>query len=121
MTGVLFVSVMVLVHRFFATVEGSGDNPAFLGITAAIRHWDFHGLDVKAFWSLPYVMAGVSFLTRISDRSGLLLVSYCAGFAMIVLAYRLWGGWVAGFFAVLNFDWMQRLFLGTFHPLARLD
>lgn len=79
MTGVLSVSVMALFHRFFATVEGSGDNPAFLGITAAIRHWDFHGLDVKAFWGLPYVMAGVSFLTRISDRDALLLVSYCAG------------------------------------------
>jgi hypothetical protein len=116
-TGILFVSVMVLFHRFFATVEGSGDNPAFLGITAAIRHWDFHGLDVKAFWGLPYVMAGVSFLTRISDRNALLLVSYCAGFATIVLAYRLWGGWVAGFFAVLNFDWMQRLFLGGSEPL----
>lgn len=36
---------------------------------------------------------------------------------MIVLAYRLWGGWVAGFFAVLNFDWMQRLFLGGSEPL----
>ena len=116
-TGVLFVSVLALFHRFFVTVEGFGDNGAYIGITSAIRHWDFRGLDVKAFWGLPYVMASVSFLTRISDRNALLLVSYSAGFATIVLAYRLWGGWVAGFFAVLDFDWMQRLFLGGSEPL----
>jgi hypothetical protein len=34
------------------------------------------------------------------------------------MACRLWGGWVAGFFAVLNFDWMQRSFLGGSEPLA---
>jgi len=116
-TGILFVSVMALFHRFWTTLEHSGDNAAFLDIASAIRHWDFQGLEVKAFWGLSYVMAGVSLLTRISDRNALLLVSYCAGFAAIVLAYRLWGGWIAGFFAILNFDWMQRLFLGGSEPL----
>ena len=31
--------------------------------------------------------------------------------------FRLWGGWVAGFFAILNFDWMQRSYLGGSEPL----
>jgi len=35
----------------------------------------------------------------------------------VALACRLWGGWVAGFFAVLNFDWMQRSCLGGAEPL----
>jgi hypothetical protein len=34
-----------------------------------------------------------------------------------VLAFRLWGGWIAGFFAVLNFEWMQRSCLGGSEPL----
>jgi hypothetical protein len=34
-----------------------------------------------------------------------------------VIAYRLWGGWVAGFFAILNVDWIQRSFLGGSEPL----
>jgi hypothetical protein len=116
-TGIVFVSVIALFGRFVVIVEGSGDNGAFLGIASAIRHWNFQTLVIKAFWGFPYVMAGVSLLTRISDRSALLLVSYVAGFAAVVLAYRLWEGWVAGFFAALNFDWMQRLFLGGSEPL----
>lgn len=116
-TAAVFILVMVLFHSFLATVEGSGDNAAFLRIASAIRRWNFQGLVVKAFWGLPYAMASISFLTRISDRNALLLVSYCSGVAAMVLAYRLWGGWIAGFFAILNFDWMQRLFLGGSEPL----
>jgi hypothetical protein len=37
--------------------------------------------------------------------------------ASIALAHRLWGGWVAAFFTLLNFDWMQRSFLGGSEPL----
>lgn len=120
MSGIVFVSVMLLFHSFLAKVVNSGDNPAFLGIASAIRHWDFRGLNVKAFWGLPYTMAAVSSLTRISDRNALLLISYVTGFSTIVLAGRLWGNWIAGFFAVLNFDWIQRLFLGGSEPLFML-
>jgi hypothetical protein len=42
----------------------------------------------------------------------LLLISFGACFASIILATKLWGGWIAGLFAVLNFDWLQRSFLG---------
>jgi Gpi18-like mannosyltransferase len=33
------------------------------------------------------------------------------------LAWTLWDGWIAGFFAVLNFDWLQRSYLGGSEPL----
>jgi hypothetical protein len=53
----------------------------------------------------------------VSDRTALLLVCFASSFASIAIAYRLWGGWVAGFFAILNFDWMQRSYLGGSEPL----
>ena len=91
--------------------------PAYMSVASAIRHWDFHDLSVKQFWGLPYAMAAVSIVFHISDRTSLLLISALASFASVGLVYRLWGGWTAGFFAVLNFDWMQRSFLGGSEPL----
>jgi hypothetical protein len=44
------------------------------------------------------------------------LISLASSLVAVVLAYQLWGGWVAGFFAILNFDWMQRCFLGGSEP-----
>jgi hypothetical protein len=86
-------------------------------VASAIRHWNFQGLVVKQFWGLPYFMAAISTLTRVSDRTALLLVSFISYFVSVALAYRLWGGWVAGFFSLLNFDWLQRSFLGGSEPL----
>jgi hypothetical protein len=86
-------------------------------VANAIRHWNFQGLVVKHFWGLPYLMAAFSTVTRMSDRSALLLISLVSSVVAVVLAYQLWGGWVGGFFAVLNFDWMQRSFLGGSEPL----
>src|SRR5437016_11113175 len=63
-------------------------------------------------------MAVISLTTRIPDVASLLLVSFVSSFISIALAYRLWGGWIAGLFAVLNFDWLQRSFLGGSEPLA---
>src|SRR5437660_8286819 len=63
-------------------------------------------------------MAVISLTTRIPDVASLLLVSFVSSFISVALAYRLWGGWIAGLFAVLNFDWMQRSFLGGSEPLA---
>lgn len=63
-------------------------------------------------------MAAASGVTTISDQSSLLLISFASSFLSAAFSYRLWGGWVAGLFAVLNFDWMQRSFLGGSEPLA---
>ncbi|HUE52252.1 MAG TPA: hypothetical protein VMO80_07930 [Terriglobales bacterium] len=103
--------------NFFGVVDNSGDNRAYINVAAAIKHWSFHGLFIKHFWGLPYVMAAVSTVTRTSDRASLLLVCLLSSVVGTVLAFRLWGGWVAGFFAVLNFEWMQRSCLGGSEPL----
>jgi len=111
-TALVFFAVLVQFRPFLAVAKSSGDNTALVDIASAIRHWKFQGLNIKAFWGLSYVVAVVSLVTPLSDMNALLLVSYASGIATIILVHKLWGGWVAAFFAVLNFYWMQRLFLG---------
>jgi hypothetical protein len=116
-TCLVFVAVVARLYNYFALVDNSGDCSAYMAIASAIRHWNFHGLTVKQFWGLPYAMAALCFSIGVSERTALLLICFGSSFASVVIAYRLWGGWVAGFFAILNFDWMQRSYLGGSEPL----
>jgi hypothetical protein len=95
----------------------SGDSSAYMTLASAIRRWNFGGLVVKQFWGLPYAMAALSTVTRISDRTALLTISVLASWIATALAWKLCNGWIAGFFAVLNFDWLQRSYLGGSEPL----
>jgi len=113
----VFASVIFLFQNYFATVDNFGDSSAYMTLASAIRHWDFHGILIKQFWGLPYAMAGVSKLTGLSDRTALLLFSLVPSLLAVVLARRLWDGWIAGYFALINFDWMQRSCLGGSEPL----
>ena len=114
---VIFVAVVMRFRNFFAAVDNFGDSSAYMGIASAIRRWDFHGLVIKQFWGLPYLMVLVSTVTRVSDRTALLLISLTASVVSVILASKLWGPWVAGFFAAINFDWLQRSVLGGSEPL----
>jgi hypothetical protein len=116
-TGVVFILFICLFQNYSTKVDNFGDSLSHMEIAAAIRHWNFRGLIIEHFWGLSYVMAALSILTRVSDRTALLVVCLVSSFATVILAYRLWGGWVAGLFAILNFDWMQRSFLGGSEPL----
>ncbi len=113
----MFVATVSLHQNYFALVDYFGDNYSYMAIASAIRSWNFQDITVKHFWGLSYVIAGFSLLTDTSVRSSLLLVSFAASLASIALAHRLWGGWIASFFAVLNLDWLQRSFLGGAEPL----
>jgi hypothetical protein len=62
-------------------------------------------------------MAATSKITGVSDRGALLTISGISSLASVVLAYRLWGGWIATVFALINFDWYQRSYLGGSEPL----
>jgi hypothetical protein len=119
-TCLLFVSCILLFRNYFDLVDNFADSAAYMGLAYAIRHWDFHGVVIKQFWGLPYAMAALSSLTGLSERASLLLISALSSFAAVLVAYRLWGGWIAGFFAVLNFDWLQRSYLGGSEPLFAL-
>lgn len=115
--SLLFFLTVISLGHFRAVVDGFGDSVAYMNVAAAIRHWDFSHLVVKQFWGYPYAMALLSTLTGAPDRVALLLISYLSYLISVGLAHRLWGGWVAAFFAVLNFDWLQRAMLGGSEPL----
>jgi hypothetical protein len=117
LTGCMFVGFICLFQSYCAKVDYFGDSLSYMGIASAIRHWDFKGLVIEHFWGLPYFMAFLSKVTHVSDRTALLAICFASSFASVILVHRLWGGWVAGLFAVLNFDWMQRSFLGGSEPL----
>jgi hypothetical protein len=96
MSAVLFVFTILGFQNYFVTVTNFGDSAAYGTVASSIRHWDFRGLQIKQFWGYPYAAAALSLLTRIPDQSSLLLVSSISSLLSVVLAYRLWGGWIAG-------------------------
>ena len=117
MTFLLFVSIIATVRGYGTAIDQFADSSAYIGIASALRHWDFHGIVVKQFWGLPYAMAGLSKVTGLPDRVSLIAFSLIPSLASVLLVRRLWDGWVAAFFAILNFDWLQRSFLGGSEPL----
>lgn len=116
-SAVIFVVFISVMTPYLALVDNFGDNSAYMSIAAAIRKWDFRGVFVKHFWGLPYFMSAISNPTGISERTALLLVSWVSSLVAVILAYRLWGGWIATTFSIVNFDWYQRSYLGGSEPL----
>jgi hypothetical protein len=115
--GLLFVGVIGSFKNYPEAIDNFADSSGYIAVASAIRHWNFRGLIIKQFWGVSYLMAAISIISGLSDRASLIFVSVASYFASIAFVYRLWGGWVAGFFAVLNFDWFQRSFLGGSEPL----
>ena len=112
-----FVTFLALFRNYAAAVDDFGDSSAYMTLASTIRHWTFDGVVVKQFWGLPYAMVALPTITRVSDRTALLAISVVGSCVAVALAWTLWDGWVAGFFAVLNFDWLQRSYLGGSEPL----
>jgi hypothetical protein len=113
----LFVLCIVLAKNYAAAVDTFGDSGGYIKLAAAIRHWDFQGILIKQFWGLPYAMAALSKLTGASDLTALLVLSLVPSLLAAVLAQKLWNAWIACYFAILNFDWLQRSCLGGSEPL----
>ena len=112
-----YLLVLSLLINYWTEVGPFGDNQPYEQIASAIRHWDFSQLHPKLFWGLPYAMAVLSKATGASDLKSLLFISMVSSLIAILIAYRLWGGWVAGFFAVASREWMERSLLGGAEPL----
>jgi len=113
----VFVLVTTRFRGYAGAVDRFGDSSAYMALASAIRRWDFTGVAIKQFWGLPYAMAALSKLTGLSDRTSLLIFSLLPSGIAALLARRLWDGWIAGYFAILNFDWLQRSCLGGSEPL----
>lgn len=114
--AVLFAVVLIQFQTYASKVDTFGDNDSYLAAANAIRHWNFRGMEVKVFWGLSYVMAGLSWL-RVPPRSALLLICMFSSLISVLLARHLWGPWIAGFFTVLSFRWIQLSLLGGAEPL----
>lgn len=113
----LFIAIVGRLRGYATAIDNFGDSSAYMSIASALRHWDFRQIVVKQFWGLPYAMAALSKLSGASDRVSLLGFSLVPSVLSVLLVRRLWDGWVAGFFATLNFDWLQRSCLGGSEPL----
>ena len=113
----IFISIISFARGYGISVDNFGDSSAYMNFASAIRHWDFRGIEVKQFWGLPYAMAALSKLTGASERTSLLVISLLSSLITVLLARRLWNGWIAAYFAILNFDWLQRSCLGGSEPL----
>jgi hypothetical protein len=75
-------------------------------IAEGVRHWDRSQMSARHFWGLPYAMAGVELATGLSGAAALWLICLLSSGLTLGLATRLWGGWVAAWFAVINWDWI---------------
>lgn len=118
MVSVIFVAVVATLDDYAKRAAQAGDNRIYVELTGIIRQGDVSRVTVTPqFWGLPYLAALVAKTTTVSDTAAIVLVSVLASFASIALAYRLWGGWVAAFFAIISWDWMQRSLLGGAEPL----
>jgi hypothetical protein len=114
LTYLLVVSLFVDYREFIRTF---GDNSPYVTITSAIEHWNFANLRIKLFWGLPYAVAALSSVTRLSNLNALVAISMLASVITVMLAYKLWGGWVAMTFVIVSREWLERSLLGGAEPL----
>jgi hypothetical protein len=117
LSALLFAAVVSHFESYLTEVDKVGDNVAYMDAAYAIRAWSFQNVTVKQFWGLPYAIVLLSFVPTVTLKAALLLVSLSCSLLGVLLIERLWGGWIAVYFALLNFDWMQRSYLGGAEPL----
>ena len=122
---ILFVSVF---DDYFNQVQVRGDNYQFVLVVEAIRNWDFNYVDHstaavfdirirRVFFGFPLAIFGVSAIPLINDFTALVIASMLSSLVSVFLCHRLWGGWVACLFAILNWDWIQRSVVGGNEPM----
>lgn len=112
-----FFLVIIMFDTFEHRVFVFGDNVSYAAAATAIRDWQPLSIRPYHFWGLPYVVASVSLLTGLPAFAALVMVSIIPSIVAVTLIHRLWGGWVAGFFVILSWEWLQRSILGGSEPL----
>jgi hypothetical protein len=115
--ALIFICTISVFRSYWQVIPGFGDSSAYMQIADVIRSWNFSDIQVKHFWGLPYAMAALGKITGLQSLSTLIAISVASSLAALVLAFRLWGPWIALFASMLSFDWLQRSFLGGSEPL----
>jgi hypothetical protein len=113
----VYLLVLVLLTNYWHMFKTFGDNQAYVWIAEGIRSWNFKSIKEWQFFGLPYVMVAFSFLTHTSYWTAILSLCVICAFVVTALSERLWGGWVAGVFAVCSRDWIERAVIGGAEPL----
>ena len=116
--GAFFGATLIAFEGWPGLVLSFGDNAAYLQVATAIRHWDFHGLDIQHFMGYPYSIAALSLVSHLPLMFSLRLVAGVGSVVSTLLVARLFGAWAGAYFAFLNFAWLQISFLGGSEPLA---
>jgi hypothetical protein len=117
-TMVLTALVISLLGGYWDRVTSFGDSSAYREIAERIVRWEFTGFAVKYTWGYPYLGAGLALLTPLGVVQALVVVSWAGSLIALALAQRLWGGWVAGYFAVTSIEWIHHSVLGASDPPA---
>lgn len=116
LSGIVFIIVLSHFESYSAKVLAFADNTEYISAANAIRHWDFQNTHTRQGWGLSYLIALLS-TAQLTYEASLLLISIGASLASVLLVSNLWGPWIAAFFAILNFPWIQASFLGSSEPL----
>lgn len=115
--ALVFIAVALAFRPYMSLAMDFGDTSAYTRIAEAIASWNFSNLYIKQFWGVSYFVAAIMKLTGASGPVAILIVCFASSLLALVLAHRLWGGWIALLALSLNFDWFQRSFLGGSEPL----
>lgn len=118
LAAVVFVAVLTRFHPYLWQVDHFADNGEYMLAAKSITQWNLPAAaEVKQFWGSSYFMVPLLFL-GLSARSSLLAISLAASLGSVWLVRRLWGPWIAVYFAFLNYAWLQMSFLGGSEPLC---
>jgi hypothetical protein len=114
--GICFIVVLTHFKSYSGTVLAVGDNSQYISAAQAIQHLNLRSTQTRQGWGLSYVIALFSTF-HLPDQFSLVFISIACSLGSVLLARGLWGPWIAAFFAILNFPWIQASFLGGSEPL----
>jgi hypothetical protein len=81
-----------------------------------------HNLNVygptKYAWGFPLATAVVTTISRITPAASVLVVSVVSSLVATWIVFRLWGMWVAVYFTVIDFTWIEYSVFGGSEPLS---
>jgi hypothetical protein len=103
---------------YLVRVREFPDMSSYAEAATAVRQWRLSGTAARQFWGYPYAAALLSLaLPGVPMLVVLVIVSAVSGCVAVVLAHRLWGGWIAVYVTALGWQWVQREAFGGSEPL----
>jgi len=117
-SGAIFIATCSVLHGWRSLTTAYGDNDAYVAVADAICHWNFHNVGIQHFMGYPYFIATFSMLFSVSPSTALWIIAWVASLVSVALVEQSFGTWVAAYFALTNFSWIQLSFLGGSEPLA---